>query len=529
MIQGDASGIYSRLETDRDSPLQTARECARYTIPSLQPEEEGPGFKGQKMPETWQSFGARAVNNLSSKLNLTLFPLNAKFFRLAVDEASLELLEEFENSRVEVEQDLASIEDMVIDKIEQSGLRTKLDLAIRYSVVSGGALVHIPANRPPRVFRLDSFVIERDPRDNVMQIVIRERVSPMVLEARTKARLSNLGVDLQNSHKNWIEVYTRVVRAPDGDGGFIWKEWQEVNGKVLGKVTEHKFGRNPYIAVRGGAVDGEHYGRSHCEQYLGDLRALDGLSKALQQGSAQAAKVVWMVNPSAAAGLTRRLAKAHNGDFVPGRDGDAVPLQMANKINDFTTVRAEIQDLKRDLGMAFLMNSTVPRNAERVTAEEIRLVASELDDTLGGAFSLFSSDLQLPVVNIILGNLQESGEIDELPAQVKPVVVTGLDAIGRGHDLARLDNFLAGALQVLGPQVLESINVNVYMKLRALALGIDEEQLIKSDEQMAQEQQQQALQENIQKLGPNLINKASQTGSGLGGATSTPRLTSTPF
>jgi hypothetical protein len=509
MQNGDAASVYARLEQDRDPFLSRARECARFTVPHLQPESEDlPGMRGQKMPEPWQSFGARAVNNLTSKLLLTLLPLNAKFFRLAVDEGALEQLRQFKESEVEVEQQLAQIEDIVIDKIEQSGLRTKVGEALRFTEVAGGSLLHVPATRPPRVYRLDTFGIERDPRDHIMQLVIRERVAPMILDAQTKAKLTHLGVDTENTHKNWVEVYTRLRRETDGDGGFVWKEWQEVNSKVLDKITTHRFDRNPYIHVRGGTVDGESHGRSHCEEYLGDLRALDALSKALQQGTAQAAKVIWGVKPNAPAGLLRKIARAPNGGYVPASEGDLHPIHMATKISDFATVRAEIQDLKRDLGMAFLMNSTVPRNAERVTAEEIRLVASELDDTLGGTFSLLSSDLQLPMVNIILGNLQEAGEIDPLPEQVKPVIVTGLDAIGRGHDLARLDNFIAGALQQMGPEVLQFINVGVYLRERATALGIDTEQLIKSDEQLQQEQQQQQQQEALQAVGPELIKNA---------------------
>jgi len=507
-MEGQAAGTYKRLEQIRETFLQRARECARYTIPYVLPADSSdtPAMHGQQLPEPWQSFGARAVNNITSKLLLSVLPLNAKFFRLAVDEGSLEMLREFEQSEVEVEQELAQIEDMVLDKIEGSGLRTKIDEGLRGVEVTGNALLHVPHNRPPRLFRMDSYCVERSPRDHIMNIVIREKVAPMMLTEEVRARIQHLGVEIPDTNtQNYIEVYTQVSRTRDGDGGYLFKEWQEVGGQVLQKPLEHKEDRNPYIAMRGNVVDGESYGRSHCEQYLGDLRALDALSKALQQGSAQAAKVVWLVKPG---GYTRirNLARASNGDMIPGNEGDAVPLQM-NKFNDFATVRAEIQDLKRDLGMAFLMNSTVPRQAERVTAEEIRLVASELDDTLGGTYSRLSSDLQLPLVNIIIGNMQEAGDIQPLPKAVRPVIVTGLDAIGRGHDLQRLDEFIAGALQTFGPEVIQHLNMGVYLKERAIALGIDTEQLIKSDEQMQQEQQQQQMAEAAKALAPGVIDK----------------------
>ncbi|WP_416142518.1 portal protein [Escherichia coli] len=47
-------------------------------------------------------------------------------------------------------------------------------------------------------------------------------------------------------------------------------------------------------------------------------------------------------------------------------------------------------------------NSAVQRTGERVTAEEIRYVASELEDTLGGVYSILSQELQLPLVRVLL-------------------------------------------------------------------------------------------------------------------------------
>jgi len=502
----DSASVYERLQMERAPYLHRAKECASFTVPSLQPPSDSDvtEMRGQKLNEPWQSFGARAVNNLTSKLALTVLPLNAKFFRLAIDEASLQDLEAVDNSMIEVEEELAKIEDMVLDKIEGSGLRTKVGLALRFVEVSGNALLHIPANRPPRVYRLDSFVIERDPRDNIVRIVIRERVSPLTLDQATRDRIQALGVDLENASRNWVEVFTHLKRDKTNKGVNVWREWQEVKNKILHKVTTHQFDRNPYIHMRGTAIDGEAYGRSHCEEFAGDFRALDALSKGIQQGTAQAAKVIWGV--SGPTGLERKLAKTRNGGFVSAKEGEVWPISMQRKAVDFQAVRAEIQDLKHDLGMAFLMNSTVPRQAERVTAEEIRLVASELDDTLGGTFSLLSSDLQLPLVNIILGNMIESGEIDKLPEQVRPIIVTGLDAIGRSHDLQRLDVFVSGIAELLGPAaVAQFVNIPAYLRSRAVALGIDTEQLIKSEEQVAQEQQAQQLQDAVQNLGPQLL------------------------
>jgi hypothetical protein len=89
---------------------------------------------------------------------------------------------------------------------------------------------------------------------------------------------------------------------------------------------------------------------------------------------------------------------------------------------------------------------------------------------------------------------------------VNPVIITGVEALGRGHDLQKLDLFLAGAAQVVGPEaVAQFVNVGEYFKRRATSLGIKTVGLVKSDEQMAQEAQQAQIMQMTEKLGPSGI------------------------
>ena len=74
--------------------------------------------------------------------------------------------------------------------------------------------------------------------------------------------------------------------------------------------------------------------------------------------------------------------------------------------------------------------------------------------------------------------------------------------MGRGNDLNRLDMFLAGANQVVGPQAVNQyLNVSDYFKRRATALGIETEGLIKTEEEIQQAMQMQQQQEMMMKLG----------------------------
>lgn len=129
-------------------------------------------------------------------------------------------------------------------------------------------------------------------------------------------------------------------------------------------------------------------------------------------------------------------------------------------------------------------------------------MAQELEDTLGGVYSLLSQELQLPLVSCIFNQMQSNGSlptISERFATIEPTVITGVDALGRGHDFANLSQ----ALQVLSqfPDIMQMINQqNLAMRIFTSA-QIDATGLVKSPEQVAKEQQammeQYAAQQGI--------------------------------
>jgi len=100
--------------------------------------------------------------------------------------------------------------------------------------------------------------------------------------------------------------------------------------------------------------------------------------------------------------------------------------------------------------------------------------------------------------------MAKQNRLPDIPKDiVKPTIVTGVEALGRGNDLNRLDLFLAGANQVVGPEaVAQYVNLGDYFKRRATALGIETEGLIKTTEEIQQEQQMAQMQQMTEKLGP---------------------------
>ena len=130
-----------------------------------------------------------------------------------------------------------------------------------------------------------------------------------------------------------------------------------------------------------------------------------------------------------------------------------------------------------------------------MTAEEIRMVAQELESGLGGVYSVLSVELQLPLVKRKMALMERQKRLPKLPKDVvKPQITTGLDALGRGNDKAKLIEFLQTLAQTVGPETMSRfVNNRELITRLAAADGLDTYKLIKSEEQLAMEEQQQAM------------------------------------
>jgi len=241
-------------------------------------------------------------------------------------------------------------------------------------------------------------------------------------------------------------------------------------------------------------VDGEAYGRGRVEEFIGDLKSLEALSQALVEGSAAAAKVVFTVSPSSTT-KPATLAQAGNGAIITGRPDDIGVVQVG-KTADFSTAYQMVGTLSQRLSEAFLILNV--RQSERTTAEEVRMTQMELERQLGGLFSLLTVEFLVPYLNRKLSVAQKTGEIPRLPKGdiVRPTIVAGINALGRGQDRESLAQFLTVVAQTMGPEAIQQyINPDELIKRLAAAQGIDVLNLVKSMQEIQQEQQQAMAQQ----------------------------------
>lgn len=499
--EGFAHSRYEQLKKGRWHFLNRAREAAALTIPHLVPPE---GFnETSELPTPFQSIGARGVRNLASKLLLTLFPPHQPFFRYSIDDFAIEQIEAEAGKvgRGEIEKALNKRERAVMKEVEAAFFRTAAFEALRQLLVAGNVLLYVPEDEQAQVFRLNQYVCSRDPKGTVLEIVLKQSFAPSTLSKEAQAILSK-NPQADSSPDKTADLYTYIRRTAKGK----YEVWQEIVGVMIPN-TKRVYAEEllPYRALRLMKIDGEDYGRGYVEEYLGDLISLEGLSQTVLEGSAVIAKVITLVNPN---GVTKAsdVTQAENGAVIPGNVEDVNMLQ-AEKRADLSVAQNQIQELTQRMSFAFLLNTAIQRQGERVTAEEIRYMAQELEDGLGGMYSLMAQEFQLPMVYVFERRMEKNRQVPKLPEGVtSPTIITGIDALGRGQDLNNLDAFLVGLGQAFGPEVLgRYIKLEEAMKRRGAALGIDMSNLVKSEEEVAQAEERAQMMAMAQNLGPQAI------------------------
>ena len=482
---------YDKLQSGRTQFLDMAVECSELTLPYLVTRDDT--YKGKKiLQQPWHSVGAKAVVTLAAKLMLATLPPQTSFFKLQVRDDKLgQTLDP--QIRTELDLSFSKIERLIMDFIAASNDRVVVHQALKHLIVSGNALIFMGKDGLKH-FPLQRYVVNRDGNGNVIEIVTKEIISRKVLGIAPPPNTQPNGE--YGATEDDAEVYT-CVKMDEGSGRWVWH--QEVDDMILpdSRSTAPK-NASPWLVLRFNTVDGEDYGRGRVEEFIGDLRSLNGLSQALVEGASVASKVVFLVSPSATT-KPQTLAQAGNGAIIQGRPEDIGVVQVG-KTADFSTAAQMAQSIEKRILEAFLVMNV--RNAERVTAEEVRLTQLELEQSLGGLFSLLTVEFLVPYLNRTMLILQRSNQIPKLPKDVvRPKIVAGINSLGRGQDNESLTRFMATVAQTLGPEALiKFIDPSEAIQRLAAAQGIDVLNLIKTPEQleaMKQEQMQMKAQQSL--------------------------------
>lgn len=480
---------YKELEGLRSTILDRAEDYSAWTLPSIFPLTGT--TESTELQNDIQSFGAQAVNHLSNKLMIGLFGPSRPFFRLEATDVLKKELAQAGVNETSLAVALQNAEKESIKELDRMGARDPLTLLLQYLIITGNCLLYFPEKGKQQVYNLRNYVVERDLEGFAYRMMTcdKRRFGSLPAKVRQDILLNTNKRSMEDDQE--VELVTDV-RWDDDRKKYIVTQHAE-NVKVNERDGVYSEEDCPYIPLVWKLVRGEDYGRGLVEDYSGDFHSLSTGEESLLEIMGILSEVKGLVNP---AGITdvSQLNNAANGDWVAGREED-ISLVQFDKINDITVIQAFTEKKERRLSKAFLMDSAGIRDAERVTAEEIRLIARDLEMALGGVYTRLAQTLQLPVARRLLDRI----DFKVGSKRVEPIIVTGLEALSRSGDLDSFRLFVRDVTElqnIADPEIRAELNIPRIIQFIATNNNFDTEVALNTEEEKEQNAaKQQAAQE----------------------------------
>lgn len=509
--KGNIASRYQAMTADRAAYLQRARRMSALTVPSLFRENGANGSSDLTIP--WQSLGAYGVNSLAAKRILAMFPPGTSFVKLDPTRETLRAMLELTPTqrgqlKAEIDKGLAVVEKELMDCMEEDGDRWRLFDATRHMMVGGNHALKLGKDSVLQSIHLEHYVTRRDKSGNLLEAIVEDILSWDSLSADVQEFCKKQGhqIDDKKVIQEDIHLYTHIRLR----GGKFQVKQEVCGGIVPGTEATYSPEALPYLFLREVVLRGEHYGRSFVEDYEADLQTLDAHWQVLTEGGAGIAQVKWLVKPG---GVTnkKQFAELPNGGVMTGNIDD-VAAARSEKTGDLAFMAGQADKIERRLEQVFLLYSSVQRNGERVTREEIITMRQDLDSSLGGIYANQETTFQQPYARLKYISVTRQGRVTPLPqGSVKMRVLTG--AAGLGRQKAALDEteFLLDAAAIFGPEVLiPYVSIGTYLNRSAANRSIDTEGLIFPEEEVEAKQQQAQMQAMAQQVAPEVVKQSGE-------------------
>lgn len=468
-----ALGRWQELSADRRGFILRTERYAAVTIPKVCLPDDIKQTT-ESIQHDYQSVGAQATNHLTNKLMLAMFAPSRPFFRL---DPSTELSKQLAANNITEDQlrtGLVEGEQRAIRVLDQRAVRPKLYETLRHLIITGNVLLDMTDDALPRVIALKRYAVKRSISGRLIEILIHERVMYDELEDEVKeavpGKQGKQPVDFLRWYRwskgRWhLTVHVDSQQLPDAFGN----DWAETDF--------------PVHVLTWDLADEHDYGTGLVEDYSGDFGTLSTLSEAEVKSAILSSDYRWLANPSGITDLNA-FKQSVTGDVIAGQKDDLTLVAMVSG-NALEQIGKTADKFVQRIGRAFLLGTAVTRDAERVTAEEIRMQANELETALGGVYSRLAVELQLPLVRWLLKAIDVTIEGTKL----EPTIVTGLAALSRAADASQLKQFLADASAAaqMPEQVLIRLQWENVLGTLAAASGLNATKYVRPEAEVQQD------------------------------------------
>jgi hypothetical protein len=493
--------LWTVMQNEKGDLERRTEEYARWTIPAVCPEDNSAHAEQNKADV---AIGARLVNHLANKVVDTMFPHDRPFFTVALTpEMRKELKKELGAGKEAefaeaVREETAAVEEVAMRKLKLASYRPQAIDVVKHKIISGNAILRRLPDDTRAVYGVKDFCIRRDITGKAQEVLLRDA-----------KKFGNIPPDIQQRVKNVRpgikETDDCVLYSHFKWDGTRWAFKQGVDSILVDAGKKYKPVDVPILPLVWNLARGEHYGRGLVEDYAVAFHQIDVLTKALIDMIGVMADIKFLVDPSSVLDVAE-LNASPRGSYHQGRRDDISTPESQRRLEVQATA-AIIQNLERELAQAFLLSSAGVRDAERVTAEEIRFIAMELESAFGGLYSRLAIEWQKYEAEYAVSQINFDTELgnSKLPA-FEVVVTTGLESLSREgqlDNLRRAINDLA-LLEGVPEEIRGAINPLKFASFIFTNHSVKWKEFLFSQDEMAANQQAAMQQEQ------QLINMQSQ-------------------
>ena len=384
----------------------------------------------------------------------------------------------------------SGIEKDAVAYMEKISYRTAAVEAAKLLVITGDTIIRNPGDgRKPTTYNMKNYVCLKDGSGKDKVLIIRDARCFAAFSDEEQAEIVRYNRDEKKTYdaKTDVIVYTRYVLQDDGR-----YEMTQATDDVdlLDNARLYPEDKMPHTHLSWNLHAGENYGRGLVEDFSGSFHMIDSMSRTIAQLTARIASQKILVNPQSGIDV-EELNASDSSTYLAG-DPAHIGTEKLVDYNDIVVLEESINSHKRQLSAAFLYNAGSTRDAERVTAEEIRENAAELEIAHGGVYSRFSSDWQRKAAAEAVAGVEGN-----MPKDVDTQIVTGMDSLSRTGEMQSVRLWVQdlSMMAQIPEQMQAVIDMQAFAEYAAIQRGIEHGAFVKSQETLQAEAQQAAEQE----------------------------------
>ncbi len=386
--------LFDKLKAKRSRHEEIWELSAQYTLPHvyMSDEDRERGIEPEDLI-IGDSIGAECLSNLGSQILKIAFPAQGTFFTVTAKK-NAELLGGLSDSQ----------RDTIYRKVEEAsmlglykrGLHSQKTPMMQKMLALGDTIYSVPKVKKEKIQVYDNndVVIKRTRNGVVSDVIVKEKTEYRFLSESAKMQLREKGRQFRHDSDE-VCMYTHEYLNNDDKYSLTYSIDDVQLDMPENFVTSsgRKFQVSSLTTVRG-----SHYGTGIVTQYLSLIHKANVYADTATDTAVAGSLVNWAVHPNANVRPEEWANREQGEPFgVKPDDIKAITADVGTHLQITQIMYAEIV---RTLSRVFLLPQAVQRDAERVTAQEIRMIASRLEETHAGLYATIAEGLQRTLADI---------------------------------------------------------------------------------------------------------------------------------